>query len=291
MTLAFTVGIGLNSAFVVAEVVAGLLAGSVSLLADAAHNIGDVAGLLVALGAAMLARRQPSGRHTYGWGKATVLAAVINATLILLAVGGVTWEAIGRLASPGEVHAETVIWVAALGVVINGVSAWLFHGDHEHDANLRGAFLHLAADAAVSLAVVIGGVAMLTTGATWVDPAMSILVSLVIVWSTWALLRDASSMAMDAAPPEIDVVSVRERMLADEDVVEILDLHVWNMSTTDVALTAHVSVEDVQCGPEAVHRLTRMLEAEFHIHHCTIQVRPAGTQPLCEYQGLAMPAQ
>lgn len=284
--MAFAVGIGLNTAFVVAEVVAGLFAGSVSLLADAAHNIGDVAGLLVALGAAMLARRAPSGRHTYGWGKATVLAAVVNATLILLAVGGVTWEAIGRLTHPGEVHAETVIWVAAVGVAVNGISAWLFHGDHEHDANLRGAFLHLAADAAVSLAVVIGGIAMLMTGATWVDPLMSILVSLVIVWSTWSLLRDASSMAMDAAPAGIDVTEVRQSLLADDDVAEILDLHVWNMSTTDVALTAHVAVPDIRCAPEAVHRLTRMLEAEFHIHHSTIQVRPAGAEPMCDYRDL-----
>lgn len=272
---AFILGIALNGAFVVVESVAGVFAHSTALLADAAHNLSDVLGLAMAWGASTLARRNPSKRHTYGFRRSTVLAALANAVLLLAAVGAVTWEAIGRLQSPHEPHGGTMMWVAAVGVVVNGVSALLFRKRSEGDANVRGAFLHLAADAAVSAGVVVAGAILWTTGRSWVDPATSLLVCAVVLFGTWRLLLDALHLAMDGVPRGIELDEVREFLAGLPDVEAIHDLHVWAMSTTEVALTAHVVMPWRDCPPAFLTGLEHELEDRFGIAHTTIQIEPS----------------
>lgn len=272
-TRAFAIAVVLNVAFVAAELVYGVLASSMALVADAAHNVGDVAGLALAWFAASLAKRRPTDTRTYGFGKAGILAALANSILLVLAVGGVAWEAIGRLANPPGVQATTVIAVAALGVVINGVSAALFvHG--RDDVNVRGAFLHLAADAAVSFAVVLSGALLLFTGWNWLDPVVSLGVSLVILWGVWSLLRHSLDLALDAVPPHIDTPGVRDFLRSRSGVQDVHDLHIWAMSSTEVALTAHL-VAPAEADPNALlHDIDLALRERFGICHCTIQIEP-----------------
>lgn len=273
MTRAFAIAVALNIAFVAVEFAYGVMASSVALVADAAHNLGDVAGLGLAWFANTLAKRRPTSTRTYGFGKATILAALANSLLLVLAVGGVAWEAIGRLTAPPQVDAGIVILVAAIGVVVNGLSAALFvHG--RDDVNVRGAFLHLAADAGVSLAVVFAGVALWLTGLQWLDPAASLLVSAVILWSVWSLLRDSLHLALDAVPPHIDPKLVQAFLREQSDVTDVHDLHIWAMSAREVAMTAHLVARGDADRAAMLHDIDHALRERFGICHCTIQIEP-----------------
>lgn len=280
--LAFTLGIGLNTVFVAVEAVAGVLSHSVALLSDAAHNLGDVLGLLLAWGAMRLARREPSRRHTYGLRRSTILAALANAVLLLVGVGAVSWEAMGRLREAAAPEGKTMLVVAGVGVVINAGSALLFARGREHDANVRGAFLHLAADAAVSLGVVVAGGVILATRWSWVDPVVSLVVSCVILVSTWSLLRDAMNLALDAVPEGIDPDAVRAHLRAQPGVRDVHDLHIWAMSTTETALTAHVVMQGERFDASFLSGVAHDLEHRFRIHHATLQVEPCDSDGVME---------
>jgi cobalt-zinc-cadmium efflux system protein len=269
---AFAVGVALNVGFVLVEAGYGLVAHSMSLLADAAHNLGDVLGLLLAWGAAVLARRPASARRTYGFRRGTILAALANAVLLLVAVIVVCHEALLRLRSPQPVLGATVIAVAAAGVLVNGLSAMMFQRSQKTDANARGAFLHLASDALVSLAVVVAGAIMWRTHWWWLDPAMSLAVSVVIVGGAWSLLREAVDLSLDAVPRRIKIDAVRAYLLALPGVAGVHDLHVWALSTTDVAMTAHL-VMPAGASTRALQRdVVHAMRARFGIGHTTLQV-------------------
>jgi cobalt-zinc-cadmium efflux system protein len=243
-----------------------------ALLADAGHNLSDVLALALAWGATVLGRREPSQRFTYGLRSSSILAALVNAMLLMLVVGGIALEAIQRLLNPVPVGASTIIWVALCGIVVNGATALLFMRDREHDLNLRGAFLHMAADTAVSLGVVLAGVGMLYSGWNWLDPAMSLAIAAVIVVSTWGLLRDSVNLALHAVPPRIDSALVRSHFAALAGVAEIHDLHIWGMSTTETALTVHLVMPGGHPGDRFIAELAHELQQRFGIEHATIQV-------------------
>lgn len=274
---AFAVGIALNLAYVVGEAAAGVLAGSAALLADAVHNLGDVAGLALAWWAAALAARPGTGRRTYGFGRASILAAFANALLIVLATGALAVEAVRRLLDPGEVTAWLVVAASALGVLVNLASALLLLPDRHHDLNVRAAFWHLLTDAAVSLAVVLSGLAVLATGWAWLDPLAALLVAAVILVGTWSLLRQALDLLLDAAPPAVDVAAVAAFLRRQPGVRDIHDLHVWALSTTRTALTCHVVWDGQEAAPDAT-QLAAALRDSFPIEHCTLQVE---TGPGC----------
>ena len=277
----FLVAVTLNVGFVITEFVYGMLAGSMALVADAAHNLGDVAGLLLAWVAAAVARKAPTSRRTYGYRKASVLAALANATLLLVTVGAVAWEAVERLWAPPEVAGATVAVVALVGVGVNGLSAVMFARGSKHDVNVRGAFLHLVADAAVSLGVVIAGVLVLQTGWAWLDPATSLAISAVILWSTWGLLRDSLDLAMDAVPPHVDAEAIRAYLGSLTHVVEIHDFHVWSMGGAEVALTAHLVIDDAVDPGVLLRKICDELERDHGIGHSTIQLEPSGEAHEC----------
>lgn len=270
----FGLAVALNAGFVAAEIVAGTLANSVALVADAAHNLSDVLGLLLAWGAARLAERRPSARRTYGFKRSTILAALANALLVLVAVGGVVWEAIGRLGAPPVVQSSTMIAVAAVGVAVNGLSALGFSRGSHDDLNQRGAYVHLLTDAAVSLGVVLSGIAIARTGANWIDPVSSLIVGAVVLAGVWALLRESIDLALDAVPPHVDMEAVRGLLAAMPGVREVHDLHVWAMSTTDVALTVHLVTEPEGAPRALLGDACRALRARFGIAHATIQIEP-----------------
>jgi cobalt-zinc-cadmium efflux system protein len=278
---AFLIGISLNLGFVVVEAIAGFIADSTALLADAAHNLGDVLGLAMAWGATVLARRKRTARRTYGLRRTTILAGLANATLILVAIGGVTWEAIRRIGQPAHVDGGLVAAVAAIGVLVNCGAALLFARGRERDVNRRGAFLHLIADAAVSAGVVIAGLVVWRTGWSWIDPATSIAVSLVILAGTISLFRDALNLLLDAVPAHVDPAAV-EAYLADlPGVQHVHDLHIWPMSTTEVALTAHLVVPWASCPPSFLRDAAHEIEHRFGIAHTTLQLEPADADPGC----------
>ena len=274
---AFAIGVALNFGFVLAEVGAGLWSGSLALLADAGHNLSDVLSLLLAWGATVLARRAPSANRTYGLRKATILASLANAVLLLVAVGVIGTEAVRRFAEPADVATLPVMIVAAVGVVINTATALMFMRGHD-DLNVRGAFLHMASDAAVSLAVVIGAGVMALTGLGWIDPALSLAIAVVIVLGTWGLLKDSVNLALDAAPKGIDVGQVRSWLNALPGVTDVHDLHVWAMSTTETAMTAHLTRPDNPDCDAFLHAACEGLEKMFKIGHCTLQVETGGTE-------------
>lgn len=282
MTRAFAIGIALNILFVIIGIVAGIAAGSTALLADAAHNLGDVLGLGMAWGATMLARRARTARRTYGLRRTTIFAALANGGLVLFAVGGVVWEAVQRRSAPPHVDGGLVAAVAAIGVVVNGLAAALFAKGREGDMNIRGAFLHLVADAAVSAGVVVAGVVVWQTGWTWLDPATSLAVSGVIMYGTWQLVREALDLLLDAVPAHIDPAAVRAYLAALPGVREIHDLHVWSMSTTEVALTAHLVLPWPAAPPEFLVAIQQELEHRFGIHHITIQIEDCGDVPCAQ---------
>jgi cobalt-zinc-cadmium efflux system protein len=279
---AFTIGVTLNLGFVVVEAVYGVLAHSLSLLADAGHNLSDVLGLLLAWGAVALSRRLPTKRYTYGLRRSSILAALFNAVLLLVAVGGIAWEAILRFASPQPVVEGTVIIVAAIGIVINGATALLFMSGSKGDLNIRGAFLHMAADAGVSLGVVLAGVAIGVTGWLWLDPATSLAIVVVIMAGTWGLLRDSVSLALDAVPGGIDLPAVQSYLEGLPGVTEAHDLHVWAMSTTEPALTAHLVLPGLTGDDALLARACKDLHETFGIEHATIQLEHGDQEHPCE---------
>ena len=269
---AFALGIVLNIAFVIVEWVFGVMAGSLALIADATHNFGDVLGLMLAWGAASLARRPPSARFTYGLGGSTILAALANAMLLLVAIGGIAWEAVHRFGSIEPVNAPIVIWVALFGVLINAATAWLFMAGGKRDLNMRGAYLHMAADAGVSLGVAVAGLGMIYTGWRWLDPVVSLVIVAVIFIGTWSLLRDSVRMALQAAPEHIDTTGVRRYLAALPGVTEVHDLHIWAMSTVENAMTAHLVMPDGHPGDDFFADVVEHIEHQFEIGHVTIQI-------------------
>lgn len=268
----FAIGIGLNVLFVIVEVVNGLRAHSLALLSDAGHNLGDVLGLGLSWGAVILAQRPPSERHTYGMRRASILASLGNAILLLVAVGGISWEALQRLASPHAVEGETVVVVAAIGIVVNGLAALLFMSGRHHDLNVRSAFLHMVSDAAVSVGVVLAGIAIQLTGKSWLDPVVSLGVGAVIVLGTWSLLRESLRLAMDAVPQGTELPAIQDFLGTLPGVTAVHDLHIWAMSTTETALTAHLVVPGQSLDDDTMARICRDLHDRFGIEHTTIQV-------------------
>jgi len=267
---AFPISVILNLGFVVLETVVGLIAGSLALLSDAGHNLGDVCGLLLAWGAHSLTKRSSTERRTYGWRKVSILAALINSIVLLMIAGGIGWEAIRRLAHPALVGGRSIIGVAAVGIVVNAAAALLFLSGRKKDLNIRAAFLHLISDAALSGLVVIAGVGIVVTGRTWLDPAMSLLIVAVIFVSTWSLLRDSFNLAVDAVPRHIDPAEVRDYLGKLPGVVSIHDLHIWAMSTTDVALTAHL-MRDRDFDNDSIAGVQKEIQRRFGISHVTLQ--------------------
>lgn len=278
---AFAIGVALNLGFVAIEAGYGLYAHSLALVADAGHNLSDVLGLLIAWGALVLTGRAATQQRTYGYRRSSILAALINAVLLLLAVGGILWEAIRRFGDPGPVAGGTVILVALAGIVVNGITAALFMSGRAHDLNLRGAFLHMAADAGVSLGVVLAGLAILATGWTWLDPAVGVLIAAGILAGTWGLLRASVNLALDAVPDGIAGSEVARYLATLPSVLEVHDLHIWGMSTTETALTAHLMLRDVQAGDALLARVSAELHDQFGIEHTTIQLEPENTQHPC----------
>jgi cobalt-zinc-cadmium efflux system protein len=278
---AFALGTGLNAAFVAAEVFYGLTAHSVALLADAVHNFGDVLGLLIAWGAGTLAKRLPTPARTYGWGRSTILASLTNAVVLLFGCGAIAVEAIRRFSDPAPVGGTTVMWVAAIGIVINGATALLFMRGRKDDLNIKGAFLHMAADAGVSAGVVVAGLLIGLTGWHWLDPATSLLIVLVITVSTWSLLRDSTNLALDAVPGDIDLARVETELRALSGVIDVHDLHIWGLSTTETALTVHL-VRKVGDDADLVRTACVRMRERFGIGHATIQVETAEMAEACE---------
>src|SRR6516164_9699542 len=269
---AFAIGISLNLGFVIIEALYGLASNSVSLLADAGHNLSDVLGLAVAWLGSVLAARAPTARFTYGMRGSSILAALFNAVFLLVTVGGLSWEAIRRLGSPEPVAGKTMMAVAGIGIVVNAVTAWLFVSGQKDDINLKGAFLHKASDALVSVGVVVAGLLILLTGQLWLDPVVSLIINGVIVWGTWGLLRDSVEMSMAAVPPQIDPVAVRNFLVGRPGVVGVHDMHIWPMSTTENALTSHLVMPNGHPGDAFLHDLARDLAKRFKIIHATVQI-------------------
>jgi cobalt-zinc-cadmium efflux system protein len=269
---AFAVGIALNLTFVAVEFVYGVLANSMALVADAGHNLSDVLSLAIAWIASVLARRPPSSRLTYGLGGSSIVAALFNAVLLLVAVGAIAWEAILRLFHPEPVASGTVMIVAAVGIFINGATAWLFASGRKGDLNIRGAFLHMVADAAVSAGVVVAAAVILMTGWLWLDPLTSLAVVGLIVWGTWSLLRDSLAMSVSAVPAAIDPQAVRRYLESRPGVAAVHDLHIWPMSTTETALTAHLVLPAGHPGDEFLMQATTELKRRFGIGHTTLQI-------------------
>ena len=269
---AFAIGVALNIGFVLVEAGYGIVAGSLALVADAGHNLSDVVSLLLAWGASVLSTRASTETRTYGFRKATIMASLAGAVLLLVALGGITTEAVGRLFHPQPVTGSIVILVAAIGAVINTVTALLFVSGQKHDLNLRSAFLHMTADAGVSLGVVAAGLAIIYTGWLWIDPVISLVIVVVILVGTWALFRDSVNLAIDAVPQGIDIAAVREYLDGLDNVTRIHDLHVWALSTTEVALTVHLVVTDSVLSNEFLGRVQQQLHDRFGIEHSTIQM-------------------
>ncbi len=271
----FLLAAALNGAFIIAEVFYGFKANSLALLADAGHNFSDAIGLLLAWGAWWLAKRAPRPTFTYGFRSASIMAALVNALLLLVAIGGIVWEAVQRFTQLQAVEGSTVMWVAGLGIVVNGFTAWLFAGGQK-DLNIRAAFAHLAMDALVSAGVVVSGLIMMRTHWLWLDPALSLIVSAVIVWGTWGLLRDSARLALQGVPKGIDFAAVKARLCALTGVTDVHDLHIWGMSTTEVAMTVHLTMPGGHPGDSFLHDLTETMEHDFGIGHVTVQIEMGG---------------
>ncbi len=269
---AFLIGIILNTGFVIVEAVFGLLSGSMALLADAGHNLSDVLALLLAWGASLAAKRPPSARYTYGFKSSTILAALANAGLLAVAIGAIAFETFHRFVEPAPVEGMTMVVVAGIGILINAGTAMLFMRGRHDDLNIRGAFLHMAADALVSLGVVIAGIAIIFTNLVWIDPLVSLMIVAVIGWGTWGLAKDSLKMGLLAVPDRIDESAVRAHLASCDGVAAVHDLHIWPMSTTEAALTAHLVMPAGHPGDEFLHDLTHQLNHDFHIQHATIQI-------------------
>ena len=277
----FLIAIILNLGFVITEFICGLIANSTALMADAGHNLSDVLGLLLAWGASVLAGRAPNQRFTYGLRSSSILAALANAVLLLLVCGGIAWESIHRFAAPPVVVSSTMIWVAALGILINGFSAWLFMRGSQHDLNIRGAYLHLLADTAVSLGVVISGLVIGLTAWYWLDPLVSLIIVVVIVLGTWSLFRESIQLVLFAVPKQVDLNKVAVFLQQQTGVAAIHDLHIWAMSTTETALTVHLVMPTGYPGDVFMDDLAQALKTQFSIAHSTLQIEQGTTAHQC----------
>ncbi|MDQ6600331.1 cation transporter [Bacillus salipaludis] len=269
---AFGFGITLNVIFILIEVIYGILSDSLALLADAGHNLSDVLGLVIAWIAVWLGKKAPTAKRTYGFKKSSILAALFNAVFLLVAIGAIAWEAIQRFSSPAPVAGKTVIIVALIGIVINTVTALLFMSGRKNDLNIRGAYLHMMADAVVSLGVVISGFIMLWSGWQWIDPLVSLIIAIVIFLGTWGLLSESLNLSLDAVPNGIDVDKIRSYLKNLPTVIEVHDLHVWGMSTTEPALTVHLVRSEITDNDQLLQQLTKELHDHFGIEHTTIQI-------------------
>ena len=276
------IALALNLIFVLIEASFGFLSNSVALIADAGHNLSDVLGLVCAWTAMYLGRRPPGARFTYGLGRSSVLAALANAVLLLMACGAIAWEAVGRLAAPPAVAGTTVIWVAASGIVINGLSAWLLHAGSHGDLNRRSAFIHMLGDAAVSVGVMLSGALILFTGWSRLDPIVSLLIVAAILVSTWGLLRDSLHLSLDGVPASVNSTAVMSYLADQRGVTDVHDLHIWALSTTSVALTAHLVVPERGAEDALLDFLTPDLKRRFHIHHATLQIERDRCEHGCE---------
>jgi cobalt-zinc-cadmium efflux system protein len=269
---AFAIGLALNLGFVGVEVFYGLVADSVALLADAGHNLSDVLGLVLAWGAAVLSKRRPTSRYTYGWRRSSILAAFLNALILMVVTGGIAWEAIQRFWHPVPVQGGIIIVVALIGIVINGITAMLFMSGRKSDINIRAAFLHMVGDALVSLGVVLAGIGILLTGWQWLDPAFSLIISAVIVFNTWEVLTESFNLSIDAVPQGIEQQAVYSYLAERPGVTQVHDLHIWGMSTTETALTAHLVIPGGFPGDDFLCQIRQELQGNFGIHHTTLQI-------------------
>lgn len=279
---AFMVGISLNLAFVIIEFFYGYISNSLALMADAGHNLSDVLSLALAWAATWLTRRKPSKFRTYGFSRSSILASLLNAVLLLLAIGAIGWEAIIRFSNPVPVESNTVMWVAAIGIFINSATAFMFMKGKEGDINIKGAYLHMVADAAVSLGVVIAAIVMGYTSWLWIDPVISMVIVVVIAVSTYGLLKESVDMAMDAVPRSIDLEKVEKHLKSLEGVTAVHDLHVWPLSTTTTALTAHIVRPSGEITDKWIQEIAEGLHEEFGIDHPTIQIERGGTDGECK---------
>jgi len=282
----FVITIVLNMAFVVIEFAYGFIANSTALMADAGHNISDVLGLLLSWGAVILTRKPPSERYTYGLRSTSILAALANAMLLLVACGAIALEAIQRFSQPPTVASLTVSSVAGIGIVINGLSAWLLMKGSKDDLNIRGAYLHMAADTAVSLAVVIAGIAMFYTGWFMLDPIISLLIVIVIVIGTWSLLRDSMQLALSAVPAKVDALAIDSYLRQLAGVTDIHDLHIWGLSTTESALTVHLVMPNGHPGDIFLDEIVQTLDERFFVHHSTLQIEQGTTNHSCSLSAI-----
>ncbi len=277
---AFAIGIALNIGFVAVEVFYGILANSSALLADAGHNAGDVLSLIFAWTAARLATIKPKGKYTYGLRKTTILVSVLNALLLFAAVIAIAWDAVGKFKNPEPAAGTQIMIVAGIGVIINIITALMFMKGRKGDLNIKGAFLHMSADAAVSFGVVIAGLLINLTGKFWIDPGMSFVIIAVILWGTWRLFTDSVNLALDAVPKHINIEDVRNFLLSQKEVENIHDLHIWAMSTTQVALTVHLKMSGKQDNNFIIY-LQEELRHQFKINHTTFQIENAETEENC----------
>ncbi|MEP2235674.1 MAG: cation diffusion facilitator family transporter [Alteripontixanthobacter sp.] len=273
---AFAIGVVLNTVFVIVEATYGWLAGSMALIADAGHNLSDVLALLLAWGASVAAKKPPSARFTYGFKSSTILAALANAALLLVAIGAILYETLHRLNDPVPVEGMTVVIVAGIGILINGFTAWMFMRGRKHDLNIRGAYLHMAADALVSVGVVVAGLAIIWTGAQWIDPLTSLVIVAVIAWGTWGLAKDSLKLGLLAVPEGISESQVRAYLASLPGVASVDDLHIWPMSTTETALTAHLVMPGGHPGDAFLREVSGELEGHHRIGHVTLQVQMQG---------------
>jgi cobalt-zinc-cadmium efflux system protein len=276
------IAVALNLIFVVIEGGFGFLSNSVALIADAGHNLSDVLGLVCAWAAVYLGRRPPGARFTYGLGRSSVLAALTNAVLLLVACGAIAWEAVGRLASPPAVAGSVVMIVAASGIVINGLSAWMLHAGSHGDLNRRSAFIHMLGDAAVSVGVLLSGAIIIYTGWSRLDPIVSLLIVAAILVGTWGLLRDSLHLTLDGVPASVNTSAVMSFLAGQRGVTDVHDLHIWALSTTSVALTAHLVVPDRGAEDALLDSVTPNLKRRFHIHHATLQIERDRCEHGCE---------
>jgi cobalt-zinc-cadmium efflux system protein len=278
---AFIIGTALNVGFVLVEGGFGFWTQSLALLADAGHNLSDVLGLLLAWGASFLATLPPTKRYTYGFRRSSILAAFLNSVVLLLAMGGLAWEGVQRLSQPDPISGTTIIIVAGVGVVINTLTALLFMSGRKADINLKGAFLHMAADALVSLGVVLAGIVIITTGWLWFDPVISLIIVVVVVISTWQLFKDSLNLSLDAVPPQIEPLAVKTFLSELAEVTQVHDLHIWAMSTTETALTAHLVIPGGHPGDDFLVCISEQLHDQFGIEHSTIQVEINDSEASC----------
>jgi cobalt-zinc-cadmium efflux system protein len=281
---AFAIGTILNFAYVIVQVVFGYFANSLTLLADAGHNLGDVLGLLLAWWASHLVKTRPTERRTYGLGRSSILAALANGGFLLVAVGAITWEAVRRFGDPSPVAGGTVMWIAAMGILVNAGTAFLFMSGRKDDLNVKGAFLHMAADAAVSGGVVIAGLIIMRTGWHWIDPLMSLAINGVILWGTWGLLRDSANLALDAVPEGIDTKAVRRYLESLPGITAVHDLHIWGLSTAQTALTVHLVKPDAEIDDGLLAEICCGLKEHFGIAHATIQLECGDPAHPCQLE-------